>query len=247
MKRARSQEACRRRLTWASLGGSQDSEDYKGADEEPSSPCGAAAGSPAAAVLGPIFSTPTAQVQALAVSDRAVVQSPIIDGALFLEGRRKARVLGRLSRPGAAAGGEAEAPAAGDADAACPQVGSPQQQQQQQLLQQADRVQQAAAAQCQAALAAAGSSSKGCLDLLCWGIALDQQQQTAGSPATPAAADTVLLPGPPRKRSAVHRVLPASGAVVHACRAARALPGLAPADEGQLQAVRSWLALQRVQ
>lgn len=253
MKRARSQEACKRRLTWASLDGSQDSEDYKGADEEPSSPCGAAAGSPAAAVLGPIFSTPTAQVHALAVSDRAVVQSPIIDGALFLEGRRKARVLGRLSRPEAApAGGEqdaaqllqqeGEAPAAEDADAACQQESGPQQ-----LLQQADRAQQAAAAQCQAALAAAGSSSRGCLDLLCWGIALDQQQQAAGSPATPAAADLVLLPGPPRKRSAVHRALPAGGGVAHACRAARVLPGLAPADEGQLQAVRSWLALQRVQ
>lgn len=250
MKRARSQEACKRRLTWASLDGSQDSEDYKGADEEPSSPCGAAAGSPAAAGLGPIFSTPTAQVQALAVSDRAVVQSPIIDGALFLEGRRKARVLGRLSRPEAAeAGGDAvqllqqegEAPAAEDAGAAGQQESGPQQ-----LLQQADRVQQAAAAQCQAALAAAGSSSRGCLDLLCWGIALDQQQ-AAGSPATPAAAGLVLLPGPPRKRSAVHRALSAGGGVAHACRAARVLPGLAPEDAGQLQAVRSWLALQRVQ
>lgn len=254
MKRGRSQEACKRRLTWASLGGSQDSEDYKVADEEPSSPCGAAAGSPAAAVLGPIFSTPTAQVQALTVSDRAVVQSPIIDGALFLEGRRKARVLGRLNRPEAAAGGEQdaaqllqqegeeEAPAAEDTNAACQQEGGPQQ-----LSQQADRVQQAAAAQCQAALSAAGSSSRGCLDLLCWGIALDQQQQAAGSPATPAAAGLVLLPGPPRKPSAIHRALPAGGVMAHACRAARVLPGLAPADEGQLQAVRSWLALQRVQ
>lgn len=240
MKRARSQEvSCRRRLTWAHLGSSQDSEDYKGTDDAPGSPC-LAAPSPGTAVLGPSFSTPVGQVQALAEAERAVVKSPIIEGAFFLEGRRKARVLARLSRPAAADVVQQEA-VAEDGPVHQPTrapISSNMQ------LQQAD-VQDAAAVQCQKALAAAGSSSRGCLDLLCWGVALDQLQ-VAESPATPAAAGVGLLPAPPRKRSAVLPALPGHGLAI-ACTAARVLPGLAPADQAQLQAVRSWLAVQRVQ
>lgn len=235
MKRARSGGASKRRLTWASVGGSQESEDYKCTDEAPGSPC-LAAGSPGAAVLASIFSTPTAQVQALEVSDRAVVKSPIIDGALFLEGRRKARVLGRLGRTAA---DEAVAQETAAAGAAVAQKASSSDVQLHQ-----DDVQDAAAVQCAKALAAAGSSSRGCLDLLCWGVALDQQQQAADSPVTPAAAQGGALPGPPRKQ--VIGALP-GGVLLHDRRTARALPGLAPADELQLRAVRSWLAVQRVQ
>jgi hypothetical protein len=237
MKRARSQEACRRRLTWVQLGSSQDSEEYKGTDEAPGSLC-LAAPSPGTAVPSS-FSTPIAQAQPLADADRAVVSSPIIDGALFLEGRRKARVLARLSRPAADVPKQQEATAE---DAAGQPTRAPNSSNLQ--VQQAD-VQDAAAVQCEKALAAAGSSSRGCLDLLCWGVALDQLQ-VAESPATPAAAGVGLLPAPPRKRSAALPTLAGQGLVV-ACRAARVLPGLAPADEAQLQAVRSWLTVQKVQ
>lgn len=236
MKRARSNGSSKRRLTWASLGGSQESEDYKCSDEAPGSPC-LAVGSPGAAVLGTIFSTPTAQVQALEVSDRAVVKSPIIDGALFFEGRRKARVLGRLGRTAAAGAPEVPQETAAAGAAAAQRASSSDVQLQQ------DDVQDAAAVQCAKALAAANSSSRGCLDLLCWGVALDQQQQAADSPVTPAAAQGGALPGPPRKQAI--GALP-GGMLRCDCRTARALPGLAPADELQLQAVRSWLAVQRV-
>jgi hypothetical protein len=243
MKRARCQEACKRRLTWVQLRSSQDSEEYKGTDEAPESPC-LAAPSPGTAVLGSSFSTPIAQVQALAEAERAVVKSPIVDGAFFLEGRRKARVLARLSRP-AAASAAADVPQQQEVvaeDAASQPNRAPSSNDLQ--LQQSD-AHDAAAAQCQKALAAAGSSSRGCLDLLCWGVALDQLQ-VAESPATPAAAGVGLLPAPPRKRSAVLPALAGHGLAV-ACRTARVLPGLAPADEAQLQAVRSWLAVQKVQ
>jgi hypothetical protein len=114
-------------------------------------------------------------------------------------------------------------------------------------LQPRDVLQDAAVEQCQRALAAAGSSSRGCLDLLCWGIGLDQQhiQQTAASPATPAPACAGLLPAPPRKRSAVRHALPAGG-LTQPCRTIRTLPGLAPSNETELQAMRAWMSVQRV-
>jgi hypothetical protein len=239
----------RRRLTWPQQGGSQDSADDGCGHEEHGepggcSPCHAAAAD--GSLLGPItFSTPVVHAQASADADRAFVKSPIIDGALFLENRRKARILAQGSRLAAAEGSQlqqivGEEQAAAPAETALQHVASSVQ------LQPRDVLQDAAVEQCQRALAAAGSSSRGCLDLLCWGIGLDQQvQQAAASPATPAAACAGLLPAPPRKRSAVRHALPAGG-LTQPCRTIRSLPGLAPSNETELQAMRVWMSVQRV-
>lgn len=113
MKRAASGQGCRRRLwTWPQIGSSQDSDDLKGTDEAPESPVkalsGAAAAGTAPAPPSYLLASSPSSVQA-ADSDRKVVQSPIIDGALFLEGRRKARVLfqGQPISSRAATAGEA--------------------------------------------------------------------------------------------------------------------------------------------
>lgn len=236
----RAMRSTKRRLEWGQTALSQDSEDYKASEAAPDSPCCPAVGS-AAGAGGISFSTPTELVQALRVDgDRAAVKSPII-AALFLEGRHKARVLAQAQQPD-----EAPAAGAGGAEQQPSEGAAQQHRSSQDQLPPKDAAEENVQQQCQRVLAAAGSSSRGCLDLLCWGVALDVQQRAAASPATPPAAGLDLLPAPPRKRSAAFQALPA-GRVVRPCRAARMLPGLAPTSQGELEAVRAWMALQNAQ
>lgn len=223
-------------MQWGQLAASQDSEDYKASSPVPASPC--CPPRPAGQTDVISFSTPTELVQGLCVDgDRGAVKSPIM-AALFLDGRHKARVLAQASRHPAAAEAQHHP--------AEPEVGPEQHRSSQEQLPPKD-VEDIVQQQCQRALAAAGSSSRGCLDLLCWGIACDMQQCTAAaSPVTPPTAGLDLLPAPPRKRSAVVRALPATR-VVLPCRAARMLPGLAPTSEGELDAVRAWMTVQKAQ
>lgn len=239
MKRAASDalhgQACRRRLMWPQIGSSQGDEDFLGSEEVQDSACPGTASPITKSLDGP-GSSPARVGQAPADSSRAVAKSPIIHGALFLEGRPKARVS--ETSDGAAA---AEVVKQGSQTPGGP-AQEPHGEQQQQQVQDS---QEAAALECRKVLAAAGSSSKGCLDLLCWGVALDQQQ-AAESPSTPVAPACVLLPARPRKCSAVCIKLSSSG-LLQRCRAARLLPGLAPSNETDLQQVREWFAVREVQ
>ena len=245
MKRTASGGAVRRRLTWAQLGSSQDSDDELKCSKD------VVHGSPAHAVLcaeplAPASPIPAAvvQLQAAAGEDgRAGLNSPIIDGAVFLDGRRKARVLFQPSSAAAAAPSEQQQGQVHGSPLPAPPLREDDDGQKQQQRPQ-DSIQDPAVLQCQEALAAAGSSSKGCLDLLCWSVALEQQQHLADSPTTPAAPSYAALPSPPRKCSARRRSVRAGG-VLQPCRAARVLPGLAPASEADLQHVRAWLACQQ--
>jgi len=238
MKRAASGglqgQACRRRLTWPQIGSSQDNDEFVGTDEVHDSACPDAA-SPITKTLDGQGSSPAMVGQAPADSSRVVAKSPIIHGALFLEGRPTARFSEQPSRAAAAEVGMHQQETPGGA------AQEPHGEQQQQV----QDSQEAAALECHKALAAAGSSSRGCLDLLCWGVALDQQQ-AAESPSTPVAAACVLLPARPRKCSAVCVKLSSSG-LLQRCRAARLLPGLAPTNEADLQQVRDWFAVREVQ
>jgi hypothetical protein len=236
----------KRRLTWPETWGSQDEEACGGGKY-------AGCGQPSVPASPVLESPPLAIITNL--QEPYMMQSPIIDRAVFLNGKRKARVLfspaAAAAQPLAAAEEELVHPEASTQQHAHPSSPAPRQLQQ---LQQQGGGSSMGAHHRQ--LSAAVSSSRASLDVLFKGIAVEHLAAAVAtaaaaavaptsncgcnSPATPSlAAAAPLLPAAPHKDSPVRPCQAARQLL--GCRAARALSGLAPSSEADVLQMRSWL------